>query len=146
MSSVLSSPLRVPGDLVIHVESLEFCTKTVKIRNPSASEITLKDVVGFPLVAGTNGADYNLAVVGNENTITALLVDGPSGQASEKIAATTNGTGKYQALVNPPAIINQDKIRLTDALGATFNQTTIRTRLKALLYELRSEPIATQKI
>lgn len=140
MSDVVSGPLRVPGDLLVHVESLEYCTKTVKIRNPSAEEITLSDVVGLPLVAGTNGADYNLMVAGGEANVLALLVDGPAGQDSEVIPATTNGVGQYQALVHPPAILNQDKFRVLDAVGGTINQANLQTRLKALLYELRAEP------
>lgn len=140
MSDVVQGPLKVPGDLLVHVESLEYCTKTVIIRNPHSAEITLTNVVGYPLVAGTNGADYNLAIAGQENSVVALLVDGPVGQANEVIDATTNGTHKYQALVHPPAILNQDKFAVTDIAGDNFNQSTLRTRLKALNYELRSEP------
>lgn len=140
MSDEISSPLKVPGDVVVHVESLEYCTKTVKVRNPHNEEITLRDIAGYPLVAGTNGADYNLAMAGGEENVVAILMDGPIGQADEVIPATTNGKHQYQALVNPPAILNQDKIALVDVDGAEFDQAAIRTAMRALGFEFRPEP------
>lgn len=141
MSDVVTQQGKRPGDLLVHVESLEYCTKTVKIRNKSATAVTVANMVGYPLIAGTNGADYNLAISGDEANVVALLIDGPTGLDSEVIGATSNGLYKYQALVHSPAILNQDKIALVDYVaGAAFVQATIRTALAALGYELRSQP------
>lgn len=135
-----SSVLKVPGDLLVHCESLEYCTKTAIIRNGTASSRTLDNVVGYPLKAGASGADYQLAVAGDEASVIALLLDGPAGQVSEVIGATTNSTKKYQVLKNPPCIINRDSIRTTDIAGAAFTVATIVTALEALKWEVRSEP------
>lgn len=138
---VLSQTTKRPGDLLVHVESLEFCTKSVHIRNGAATPVTLANIVGYPLKASvTAGADYNLAVAGDEGAVTALLIDGPVGPSGEIIAATTIATGWYQALVHPPAVLNQDKLPALDFAGAAFNLATLRARLITLGYELRAEP------
>lgn len=138
--AILTSRSKTPGDLLVHLESLQYCTKTAKIRNKGVAEITIKDVVGYPLIAGTNGADYNIAVAGDEANVIALLVDGPSGEVSETIAATTNGVKQYQVVHRPPAILNQNALRTKDVAGANFNTANIVTALKALNFEFRLEP------
>lgn len=138
---MLTEISKKPGEFLVHCESLEFCTKTVTVRNGTGTARTLTDVVAYPLKAGTNGADYNLAVAGDEANITAMLLAGPPGPLNDAIGANTTSSLKYTALVHPPAILNQDAIPLLDIAGASFTQATIRTRLAALLYELRSTPI-----
>ena len=146
MVEILSEKTKRPGDLLVHVESLEYCTKTVIIRNATGATVTITDVVGFPLKAGTNGADYNLAEAGDEANVTALLIDGPLGDVNEELANNTNSTKKYQALVHPPAVINRNKIVDTDFAGAAMNVATIVTALEALKYEVRSEPSNSEQL
>lgn len=136
--AILTERTKVPGDLILHIESLEYCTKTAIVRNPTASAVVMNDIVGYPVVAGTNGADYNLAVQGNEASVVGLLLDGEPG--GESIAAGANGTSKYQVLVHPPAVLNQNKLPVNDFNGVAFTNATLLTRLRALLFELRSEP------
>lgn len=136
---VLTSITKRPGELLIRCESLEYCTKTAIIRNGTASERTLDNIVGYPLKAGASGADYQLAVAGDEANVIALLLD-CDGQFSETIAATTNSSRKYQVLKNPPCIINRNAIRTLDIAGAAFDVSAIVTALEALKWEVRSEP------
>jgi len=106
--------------------------------NGTVTTRTLDNVVGYPVVAGTNGADFNLAVAGDEANITGLVLDGP---VPETIANATNSVGVYQVLHKVPAIVNKNGIRTTDIAGAAFNVTTIETRLKALNFEVRTIPV-----
>ena len=136
---MLTEVTATPGDLIIHMESPQFCLFSAIIRNGTASSRTLDDVCGYPLKAGSDGADYKLAVAGDEASVTALLVQGPNGRDSEVIAATTNSAKKWTVLKNPPAIINKSKIRTTDIAGASFNIANIVTALRALKFEVREE-------
>lgn len=129
--------LKAPGDLVIHVESLEYCTVTAIIRNAAATAVSITDLVGVPLVAGSASADFNLMVAGGEANVTGLLMDGPTPLA---LAGSTNSGSVYQVLKNPPAIINSDMIKATDPAGAALTVATIVTALKALKFEVRTEP------
>lgn len=125
------------GDLLLHVESLEYCTKTCIIRNGAGSAVDFDSVLGLPLKAGASGADYTLAVSGDEANVLALLLDGPLPLA---LNATSNSGSKYQVLKRAPAIINQDAIATADGAGALYVQATLRTALTALGFELRTEP------
>lgn len=129
-----------PGSLIVHMESMQYCLKEVTIRNGTATARTLSRMTGYPLKAGTNGADYNLAVDGDEANVTALLVAGPPGDNSIAIGATTTSSHKFTALVHPPAVINKDMIATEDIAGAAFDVDAIETALEALDYEVRSEP------
>ena len=131
----------VPGDLLVHVESLQYCTKSVTIRNTTGSTVTLGDVVGQPLKAGTGSADYNIAEAGDEANVIALLLDGPIGQCDNEVILDNGyGVNKYQALVHPPAILNLNACPVNDVLGIALNWATIRTALEALKFEFRKEP------
>lgn len=136
---MLTEVTATPGDLIIHMESPQYCLFSAIIRNGTGSERTLDDVCGYPLKAGASGADYRLAVAGDEASVTALLVQGPNGRDSEVIAATTNSVKKWTVLKNAPAVINQSKIRTTDIAGAAFNIANIVTALEALGFEFRTE-------
>jgi hypothetical protein len=135
---VLTSRTKVPGDLIPHIESLEYCTKTAIVRNPHSAEVTMNDIVGYPVIAGTNGADYNLAMAGDEADVVGLLMDVEP--ADEVIPAATNGTAKYQVLIHPPVNVNQDKIATLDVAGDAFTLATIITALEADKWEFRREP------
>lgn len=135
---VAKTKLKAAGDLVIHVESLEYCTVSAIIRNNAVTAVSIADIVGQPLVAGTSGADFNLMVAGGEANITGLIMKGPVPLA---LAATTNSARSYQVLKNPPAIINVDMIKLTDGASAALTLATMVTALRALKFETRTEPI-----
>ncbi len=143
---VTYGPLKVPGDFVIHVESLEYCTKSVRIGNPTGADIIMDDIIAYPLIAGTNGADYDLAMAGDEDAVVAFLMDGEAGQGSETIAAGEVGTQWYQALVNAPAICNRDKIPTVDFVDADFDVDAIVTAMEALKFEFRSEPVLSSTL
>lgn len=130
--------LKAVGDLLIHCESLEYCTVPAIIRNNAATAVSIADILGQPLSAGTSSADYNLTVAGGEAGVIALLLDGPTPLA---LAATTNSGKVYQVLKNPPAIINTAMIKLTDGAGAALTLATMVTALKALKFECRTEPV-----
>lgn len=136
---VLQEVTAVPGDLVIHRESFMYCFDEAIIRNGTGTQRTLDDVCGYPLKAGTNGADYNLAVAGDEANVTALLLHGPNGRDTEVLAATTNSAKKWTVVARPPVVINQDKIRTLDIAGAAFNVANIVTALKALKWVFKEE-------
>lgn len=135
---VAKTQLKTAGGLVIHVESLEFCTSSAIIRNGALTSVSIADVTGFPLKAGSAGADFTLAVVGDEANVTGLIMKGPVPLA---LATVANSAREYQVLKNPPAIINQDAIAKKDGAGASFNIATIVTALKALKFEVRTEPV-----
>lgn len=139
----LSSPLVRVGDLVLWMASSYYCTRTAIIRNGTLTTRTLSDIVGYPLKAGASGADYQLAVAGDEANVIALLLDGPPGFISESIATVANSPTLFQVLKNAPCIINQNKIRTTDIAGAAFTVATIVTALQALKWEVRTEPLKT---
>lgn len=144
---VLEERAAVLGDLFIE-GSLTFATDTAKVRNNTGSEVELnqENVLGMPVIAGTDaGAEYNLAVAGQEASVTGIILDvEPDG---ETIAATTNGTKKYQVINRGAGVIlNQDKLAVNDIAGAAFNQTTLRTRLVALGFKLKHEPLATETL
>lgn len=141
---VLTSITKRPGDLFI-AGDIQYCTKTVIIRNGTATQRTLDNIVGYPLKAGASGADYQLAVAGDEANVLALLLD-CDGQYSETIAATTNSSRKYQALKNAPCIINRNAIRTLDIAGAAFDVAAIVAALEALKWEVRSEPSISQTL
>lgn len=130
----------VAGDLLIQCQSLEYCTKNSILRNGEGSSRTLNNVVGYPVKAGTNGADYNLALAGDEANVVGLILKAPPGSESVVIGATSNTSEFYQVIKNAPVIINRDTIRLTDVAGNAFNVGSIVTALQALKWEFRSEP------
>lgn len=132
---------RQPGDLLIHVESLEYCTKTQILRNGTGTAREFTDVLGYPVIAGDNGADKNLAVAGQEASVIGLVIDGPTGQDTETIAANTNSELPWQVLVNAPAILNRNQIRAQDIAGADFDVDAIVTALEALGFEIRDVPV-----
>lgn len=138
---MLESPLKVPGDLVVHVESLEYCTKTALVGNPTGSAITLSRVVGYPLIAGTGDADFDIAMAGDEADVIALLMDSDAGRGYEEIAAGEVGLVQYQALHKAPCIVNRDHIETTDYADADFDVDAIVTALEALNFEFRTGPI-----
>lgn len=140
------SEFQVPGDLIVHMESFGYCLADGIIRNGLGSAITLEDVVGVPLVAGTNSADWDLLEAGNEANVTALLVRAPAGVKSESIAATTNSSYKYQVLHRSPVIINKDAIKTVDQADAALDVDAIVTALEALGWEVRTEPVNTETI
>lgn len=133
-----------PGDLLVHIESQQYCLADGILRNKDAAAITLDNVLGFPLLVGTNGADYNLAEAGDEADVIALLVKAPAGVKTEAIGATSNSVHKYQVIKNAPAVINRDRIRAADAADADFDIDAIVTALEALGFEFRSEPSKTE--
>lgn len=142
MARIIASRNKVPGDLLVHMEYSGYCTRTAKLRNSTAVEVDLKTIecVGYPLVAGTNGADYDLMVAGGEDNAIALLVDGPCGAPTEVLPATTNGEDQYQVLKNAPCVVNRDKITTVDVAGDDFDIDAIVTALQALKFEFREEP------
>lgn len=135
---MLTERTKVPGDLIPHLESLEYCTKTAIVRNPHSAEVTMNDIVGYPVIAGTNGADYNLAMAGDEANVVGLLMDVEP--ADEVVPATTNGTHKYQVLIHPPVNVNRDKIATVDVADADFDVDAIVAALEADKWEFRREP------
>jgi len=136
----------VPGDLVVHMESLEYCTKTAQIRNTTGSTVTLGagSIAGQPVKAGTGTADYNLAKAGDEASVIGLILDGPTGQDDQEVILN-NGYSvyKWQVLVHPPVVINQTYLPALDVLAAAFTVASIVTALKALGWEFRTEPAKT---
>lgn len=143
--TILRGPGTKPGDVVIHVESLEYCTKTVVVRNGEGVERSFSGadkpaVAGYPLIAGTNGADYNLALAGDEANVVALLMDAEPGKQKPDMAATTNSPVKFQALIHPPAIVNKTRFAAEDLAGDAFDKDAIEDALLALKFEVRSEP------
>ena len=132
-----------PGDLVVHVESLEYCTKSAILKNGTGASRVFTDYVGYPLKVGTSGADYDLAVAGEEASVIALLMDSAPGVISETIASNALSAFKYQVLANAPTIVNRNAIRALDVAGGAFNVSTIVTSLKALKWEVRTEPANT---
>jgi len=125
------------GDLLLHVESLEYCTESGTIRNPTGSAIDLDDVLGYYVKAGASGADFTLAVSGDEASVIGVLLDGPLPLA---LNATSNSTSEYQVLTNAPCIVNKDKLKDTDVAGATYVEATAVTTLEALGFEFRTGP------
>lgn len=142
MSDVVQGPTKTFGDLLIHVEYLGYCTRTATVRNQSGASVRINNCqgIGYPVKAGTNGADFDLAFAGDEANVTGLLVKCEREPHDETIAATTTAPNRWMVLVHPPAILNQDKFAVNDLAAAAFNQATLQTRLKALGYELRKEP------
>lgn len=148
---VLREQTKRPGDLLVHMESHQKCQKTALINNPTASEVIMSDMVGYPLVAATDVAPYtqpahetifDLAVAGQEASAVALFIS-PNG---ETIPANSVGTRLSCCLVKPDGVVlNQDKLAINDVNGVAFNQATLRTRLKALDYELRQEPTLSEE-
>lgn len=137
---VASSSWPRPGDLLVHVESLEYCTKTAIIRNATGAAVSFNNPVGVPLKAGANGADYLIAEAGDEASVIALLVDGLAGvDFVEDIANNTNSPG-WQVLCHPPAIININAIKETDPADADYDVAAIVTAMSALGFEFRAEP------
>lgn len=139
---VLSSPLVRPGDLVVHMESPQYNTRTAILRNGTATARTVSEIVGYPLKAGASGADYLFAVAGDEASVIALLLDGPPGFVSELIANAANSPTLFQVIHRGAGVvINQNKIRTTDIAAAAFDVAAIVTALKALQFEFRTEPL-----
>lgn len=148
---VLREQTKRPGDLLVHIESEQYNLKTALINNPTASEVTLTDFVGYPLVAATDPAPYtqpphetifDLAVAGQEASVVALFVK-PNG---EIIAANSVGTRLSCCLVKPDGVVlNRDKFPINDVNDVAFNQATLRTRLETLGYVLRAEPTLSEE-
>ncbi len=131
---VLEQVTKFSGDVFIHMESMEYCTRGEKVTAQDTT-VNLDNVVGYPVLY--SGGKYKLAKAGDEANITQLIVKGDPIVA---LATTVDSPVKYQLLVHPPAIINSDKLPTEDYAGAAFNMATIITRLKALNYEIRDEP------
>lgn len=133
---------RKMGDLIIQMESLEYCLYPAIIRNGTGSTVNLTDELMFGqlLKVGDNGADYLLAESGEEANVVAVLIDGPE----ESKATANNYSGKYRVLKHPPAIINQTRLPAADVLGVAWDTLAEAvTALKALGFEFRSEPVKT---
>lgn len=130
---------KAPGDLVIYCDSLEYCTVTASLRNNATVAISVASVLGAPVKAGSDGADYNLAVSTEEGDVIGLVMDGPEPLA---LAASSNSAKKYQVLIHPPAIINSDVIRATDPAGVAWDTfAQVVAALVALKFEVRTEPV-----
>lgn len=132
--------LKRPGDLVVGLESTEYCMFPAIIRNNTGStvKLTAANMLGQPLKAGDNGADFLLAEAGDEANVIALLIDGPVG---DEVATANNYPRRYKVLKNPPAIINEDALPAKDVLGEDLDVAAIVTALKALKFEFRKEPV-----
>jgi len=135
--------LCTPGDLVPYLLNPHFNTVSAIIRNPTAGVQSLYNIVGMPVVLGTNGAGYNLMVAGGEANVLGLILSGPPGGSAESVAATTNSKFPYQVLKQGPVVVNRDKISLVDIAGAALNVTSIVTALLALNkdFDFRTEPV-----
>lgn len=131
------SQYKAAGDLVIHMESSEYCciSAVLKTQAASGSLTDLTDLVGYPVIL--DGTDWKLAKSGDEASVDGLIVDGPDIDDLVYDAATT---ALYKILVHPPAIINQSAIATTDYAGASFTVATIVTALKTLKFEVRDVP------
>lgn len=128
------------GDIVIHMESQEYCCDPAIIRNPGGSAIDLdrSEYMGMPVVAGSNGADYNLAASTGEANVVGLIVDGPENIVLE---ATSNTVKRYKVLRRAPCIVNLDKIQANDYAGVAFDTVAeIITALRALGWVLKAGP------
>lgn len=130
---------KAPGDLVIHVESLEYCTVLASLRNDATVSVTVTSVLGAPVKAGGSGADFIFAKSTEEANVVGLVMDGPEPLV---LAGSSNSAKKYQVLKNPPAIINKDLIKTTDPQGVAFDTLAeIVISLEALKFEVRTQPV-----
>jgi hypothetical protein len=77
-------------------------------------------------------------VSGGEAGALGLIMKGPEPLV---LNPSSNSGRKYQVLKNPPAIINQNMIKATDASGGTITVATVVTALRALKFEVRTEPV-----
>ena len=128
------------GDLVVHMESLEYCLFPAIIRNGTGSTVALTEanMLGHFLKAGSSGADFDLAKSGEEGNVIAILLDGPP----ESKATANNYSGKYRVLKHPPAIINQSMLPAADAIGTAWDTLAEAVAaLKVLGFEFRSDPV-----
>ena len=140
---MVSERLCTPGDLVPYLMNPHFNTVSAILRNGTAAQQSFFNCVGYPVKVGASGADYVLAVAGDEAGVLGLVLSGPPGGAAETLAATTNSKFKYQVLKQGPVVVNRDKIALVDIAGAAFNVAAIVTALLALNkdFDFRSEPL-----
>lgn len=128
---------RSAGDLVVHMESSEYCTTSATVKGQHTSgTLDLADPVNYPVIL--SGTQYKLAKSGDEASVVGFIMQGPPIE-DLAVDTATKATQPYQILKNPPAILNKDKIPTTDYNGASFNVTTMVTALKTLKFEVRTE-------
>lgn len=140
MGTPLSSP-RVMDDLSKWEVEHAFTRAAGQLKGAAVSALTIDDPVGYPLISDGAGG-FQLAVVGDEADVIALILQGPPIK-DLAIAALTDE--KYLVLTRGPAIVNEDAVELADGDGVgEFTLATIKTALEARSIRFLSEPVTRE--
>lgn len=128
------------GDLVLHMESQEYCLVSAKIANPvGADTSTNVDPVGQPVILDTGV--WTLILAADIATATGVIVQGSKFTLLD--GAATNPADPYLILIKAPAIINKDRLAANDSHGGAITLATYVTALEAAGFVVRAEAVNT---
>jgi hypothetical protein len=129
------------GDLVLHMESQEYCLVSATVTNPAgASTSAYLDPVGQPVKIVTGA--WTLVLGADIANVTGVIVQGNKINALAA-AGVTNAADPYLILKKAPAIINKDKLSALDNRGVAIDVDAYATALAALGFVVRTEAANT---
>lgn len=132
----------VPGDFLVHIESMVKCLNYGQITMPAAGgphTLTVNQILAYPLLAANV-----LAVAGDEANIVAFLI---AGDAFEDLVDGYATIGPLYTVIDDftGAVLNSDTIQAADSVGAAFNIANIMAAAGLADVKWVTEPVNTEE-
>ncbi len=137
------------GDLILAWDREIIVFEPVLISNGEAAAYADVELFGMPLknlVRHTSGLYWTADLVLNAAVADARAVVAEPYKFSFSATGGANPTvdTMLRCAVRGPAVINRDKLRLTDPAGTTYTVATLYTALETSRFTIRREPVVSE--